>query len=524
MSSVTRLGMSHMPIKGKVIAMNMVAAGVALLLAGLAFGVYEFYAYRQSVTREMTTLAQILSETSGPALAFDDRKAADETLGGLRHESRIVAGCLFDRAGVSFARYLAPGGICPLLTSVPDGASFQDSYLYLRQPIVLAGETLGTVVLKNDLTEMYRRLERYAGIVLVVLLASSLAALAISSVLQKLISEPLLALAQVASSVSAQEDYSLRAVKRGDDEIGLLVDRFNEMLTQIQDRDRALQQAQDELEDRVEQRTHELQAEVQERRRIEDNLRAAKQAAEQSNRAKSAFLANMSHELRTPLNAIIGYSEMLEEDAQAAGDGAAAKDLQRIRSSGKHLLALIQDILDLSKIEAGKMTLHIEQVPLSALVREARETAEPLARKNRNRLEIHYEERGETMLADPVKFRQSLFNLLSNACKFTENGVITLEVERQQQEVLWHVRDTGIGIDAEQQHRLFQSFSQVDSSATRKYGGTGLGLAISQRLCQLMGGEITLASAPGAGSTFTIRMPLETAAPQNSQDEVLTCP
>ena len=505
-------GLEQLPIKSKVIAMNMVTAGVALLLACGAFGLYEFYAFRQSASREMSTLALMLSDASGPALAFDDRKSASETLAILRHESRIVAACVFDRKGAVFAQYLTPGEACPTPARLPEGASFQGAYLGLRQPVTLAGESVGTVVLKNDLKEMYARLERYAGIALVVLLAASLAALAISSFLQKLISEPLLALAAVAGSVSARNDFSLRAVKRGDDEIGELVDRFNEMLAQIQDRDHALQQAQDELEGRVEQRTHELQAEVRERRRIEENLRAAKQAAEQSNQAKSAFLANMSHELRTPLNAIIGYSEMLEEDAQASGDAATATDLRRIRSSGRHLLALIQDVLDLSKIEAGKMTLHIESVPVSALVTEARETAEPLARKNRNRFEIRYEDRGDTIMADPVKFRQSLFNLLSNACKFTENGTVTLEVERQRDQLLWHVRDTGIGIAPEQQHRLFQSFSQVDSSATRKYGGTGLGLSISQRLCQMMDGEITVHSAPGQGSTFTIRMPLSREA------------
>ena len=521
---MSRPAFRHLPIKSKVIAMNMVTAGVALLLACGAFALYEVYAYRQSVTREMTTLAQMLADSSGPALAFDDRKAASETLGVLRHESRIVAACLLTRSGSVFARYLSPGEQCPAPASVAEGASFEAAHLVLRLPIVMAGEKVGTVILKNDLKEMYRRLERYAGIALVVLLAASLAALAISTVLQKLISEPLLALAQVAGSVSARQDYSVRAVKSSEDEIGLLVDRFNEMLAQIQDRDRALGQAQDELEDRVEQRTHELQAEVQERRRIEENLRAAKQAAEQSNRAKSAFLANMSHELRTPLNAIIGYSEMLEEDAQSTGDVSAATDLRRIRSSGKHLLALIQDILDLSKIEAGKMTLHLERVPVSLLVTEARETAEPLARKNRNRLEIRYEDRGDVILADPVKFRQSLFNLLSNACKFTEDGVVTLEVQREADQVYWHVRDTGIGIDAEQQHRLFQSFSQVDSSATRKYGGTGLGLAISQRLCQMMDGEISLESAPGQGSTFTIRIPRDgLREPAPDRREVPAC-
>jgi len=501
--------LGHLPIKGKVIVMNMVTAGVALLLACAAFGVHEYYAYRENLVREMTTLAQMVADASGAAMAFDDRKAAEETLGQLRREARLRVACIHNSSGALFARYRPSGAACPLVAHTT-GHAFTLADLTLRQPVWLDGERIGTVTFQADLAEMYARLERYAGIVLVVLVAASLIALLISSSLQKLISEPVLALASVAGEVSQRSDFSLRAVKRAEDEIGVLVDRFNEMLAQIQDRDRALQQAQDELEARVEQRTHELQGEIQERRRVEESLRAAKLAAEESNKAKSTFLANMSHELRTPLNAIIGYSEMLQEDAEAAGDGTAAHDLRRIRNSGQHLLTLIQDILDLSKIEAGRMVIQLEPVPVEALLQEARETAEPLARKNRNRLEVKSRAgEGEVIRADLVKFRQSLFNLLSNACKFTEDGTVTLEVESQGRDVLWHVRDTGIGIDQGQQNKLFQSFSQVDGSATRRYGGTGLGLAISQRLCRLMGGEISVESAPGEGSTFTIRIPRE---------------
>lgn len=242
----------------------------------------------------------------------------------------------------------------------------------------------------------------------------------------------------------------------------------------------------------------------------------ARDAAESANRTKSAFLANMSHELRTPMNAIIGYSEMLIEDSEDDGNEAAVADLQKIRSAGKHLLALINDVLDLSKIEAGKMTLYLEDFSLEQMLEEVVSTVQPLLDKNQNKLELRKSPDLGTMRADLTKVRQTLFNLLSNASKFTEKGTITLSAESfTQVGTPWiriGVRDTGIGMTAEQMGRLFQAFTQADDSTTRKYGGTGLGLVISRKFCQMMGGDIFVESEAGKGSTFSVELPLQVSA------------
>jgi signal transduction histidine kinase/DNA-binding response OmpR family regulator len=242
-------------------------------------------------------------------------------------------------------------------------------------------------------------------------------------------------------------------------------------------------------------------------REIEDKGRQL----EEADRHKSEFLANMSHELRTPLNAIIGYSEMLQEDAVDLGAEQFTDDLRKINAAGKHLLELINAVLDLSKIEAGQMELYLESFDVAGLARDIAAVIQPLAAKNANRLEVRCPDAIGPMHADLTKVRQALFNLLSNACKFTERGSVSLTVTREamdgQDWMTFDVSDTGIGMTPEQLDRLFEAFTQADAATTRRYGGTGLGLALSRRLCRMMGGDVTAQSESGRGSTFTIRLP-----------------
>ena len=313
----------------------------------------------------------------------------------------------------------------------------------------------------------------------------------ISYLLRKLVSLPLQGLRTAADQIGAG-DFTVPINVASRDEIGDLGQAFRSM-------------------------GHSLSISTQELETKSDQLSEAVQLAENASRAKSAFLANMSHELRTPLNAIIGYSEMMLEDAQDEGAEERISDLQKVRGSGRHLLGLINDVLDISKIEAGKLELNINPVDLSKILADVESTAAPLMEANGNRFKIIASEAIGSIESDDQRLRQILLNLLSNAAKFTEAGKIELSVERNGDGwVRFAVRDTGIGMNAEQVKRLFEPFVQADDSITQRYGGTGLGLSISLRFVEMMGGRITIESEPGVGSCFTVSIPdIATATPSD---------
>jgi len=312
------------------------------------------------------------------------------------------------------------------------------------------------------------------------------------------ISQPVEDLTDIARAVEAGEEICLNdgvfeRMGRRHDELGHLARTFSRMIAAVSERDEQLENQNAHLDQLVAERTTELEV--------------TRDRAEEANRTKSAFLANMSHELRTPMNAIIGYSEMLIEEAEELSPEEMIGDLKKIHGAGKHLLGLINDVLDISKIEAGKMTIFMETFDLATVVREVGSTVAPLLAPNENTLEIDCPDDIGPLHADLTKLRQTLFNLLSNAAKFTHHGKITLRVRRANKRITFSVSDTGIGMKPEQMEKLFKAFTQADASTSRKYGGTGLGLAISKRFCGMMGGDLTAESTFGEGSTFTAWLP-----------------
>jgi signal transduction histidine kinase/DNA-binding NarL/FixJ family response regulator len=500
----------ELSIKRKLILMTMLTSSIALLLSSASFLIYDLISFRNLLTHDLATQAQIIGYNSAAAMAFKDEPAATATLSALTAKGDIVSAALYSPNGQLFAHYFRDKKTLPsVVPACSEGKPyrFEGQYLEVCHDVALNGDRVGTLILQSDMRQWSMRARRYATICLVFALVSVFLAFLVSSKLQKVISGPIMHLEDTMKIVSANKNYEVRAVKSYSDEIGSLIDGFNAMLSDIQQRDGALRGANDELQTR----TLELEEEVSQRKQAQEELLKAKHVAEEASRAKSIFLANMSHELRTPLNAIIGYSEMLEEEARETQDPDHIGDLQKIQFAGKHLLSLINDVLDLSKIEAGKMPLHLESIEIRLMVDEIITTLRPAIEKNKNTLRVRMADEITTMRADVTKVRQILFNLLSNACKFTDHGTIGLDVDRKLEDgqdwIRFQVSDTGIGIAPKQRDNLFKEFAQADTSIARKYGGTGLGLAISYKFVQLMKGRIGVQSELGKGATFTAELP-----------------
>jgi signal transduction histidine kinase/CheY-like chemotaxis protein len=507
--------LQNLSIKRKLTLITMLTSSAALVLSALSFLIYDLVSFRHLLIQDLMTQAEIIGYNSAGAMEFKDVPAATATLAALTAKEDIVTAVLYGRDNKAFAHYSRASKNTPTLLppqSQGNGYRFEGGYLQVFHDVTLNGERLGTLLLQSDMRQWSVRAKRYGGILCIFVLISGLFAWFVSSKLQRLISRPILHLEDTMRMVSANRNYEVRATKSYGDEIGKLIDGFNTMLSEIQQRDTALRGANDELKSR----TGELEKEILYRKQTQEELLKAKHVAEEASRAKSTFLANMSHELRTPLNAIIGYSEMLEEETRESGKSDSVQDLRKIQSAGKHLLSLINDVLDLSKIEAGKMGLHLENFEVAPLIDEMTTTLQPAAAKNGNTIHVHVANSLGGMRADVTKVRQILFNLLSNACKFTDHGTISVDVDQTKVEgrdwVRFRVSDTGIGITAKQKENLFHEFSQADASIARKYGGTGLGLAITYRFVQLMKGRISVESEPGKGATFTVHLPAQVVA------------
>lgn len=590
-------------IKTKLTLIIMATSSVAVLLACGIYAGYDQLRLRDDMKRDLTVLAEVIGNRSTVALQFDDRPVAEETLAALRAKKNIVAASIHKADGKVFATYQRPNRqiIFSDLNKDAIHSAFEGEFLNIYTPIVADGERIGTVYLKSDLAEINERLRMLAQSFIVIVGISLVAALALSARLQRLLSVPIKHLIDTARAISRDKDYRIRAQKFGEDELGILVTAFNDMLQEIQSREAALRQSEskyrsiyenasdgifqtapggrlltanpamarifgydsvadlianfDEIrhhgylnEEDVTRLRNAFQqqnqikdfeapmrkkngdtlyisisarsvrdengellhyegsvVDITERKEREKTLRDLYEA-EQASKAKSEFLANVSHEIRTPMNIIMGMTHLA---LQTHLSPKQKNYVEKIDAASKGLLGIINDILDFSKIEAGKVVFEAIDFELDEVMDRLSDLA--LIKTRDKGLELLFDIEPDVpraLIGDPLRLGQVLTNLVNNAIKFTDKGEVRVSVRRQREDdegvqLCFSVSDTGIGLSPEECKRLFNAFTQADSSTTRKYGGTGLGLTISKRLVEMMGGSIGVDSEPGKGSTFS---------------------
>ncbi|WP_229507967.1 ATP-binding protein [Massilia sp. Dwa41.01b] len=488
----------------KLTSMSLLSTGTALLFVFIAFACASVVNGRKDERVALASLAAVVAANSADTLVFNDRNLARTLLASLAAKEEISFAALYDSHGRLFADYVAPAHgtakTAPTLAIADEaelveanlhGARLVSTRMRLYRQVANDRARVGVIVIEADLLPMWRDILRSVGVLGAAMCAALLVSLVLARRFTRSITDPVRKLIGAAQKVSESQNYTLRVAHGRSDELGTLIDSFNDMLSQIEGRGAALTHHRDELERQVSVRTEQLER--------------AKNAAEAASRAKSAFLATMSHEIRTPMNGVLGMTEMLL--------GTELTDTQRnytrlVKRSGEHLLVIINDILDFSKIEAGKLTIEYINFNLWDLLEDIHTVYTPQAQAKGIALDFDIaNDIPVAICGDPNRLRQIMANLLGNAIKFTEEGRIEARVrvasEDSQAVVLrFEVIDTGIGISHEARSRLFEAFSQADDSTTRKFGGTGLGLAISRQLVELMGGAIGVDNGTTRGSVF----------------------
>ncbi len=467
-------------IKRKLTLITMLTSSVTLMLAGATYVTYDLVTFRRTMARDLSTMAEIIGANSAAALEFDNQDDATKLLSSLKLKRSILSASLYQKDGKLFAKYERGGS-----NARPSGGNggllgWGEGFLEVAPPIIFDGKRIGTLSIRSDLSDFYSRLERYGTIGAFVMLVSLVVGFLLASRLQRAISRPILHLAQTARVISDKKDFAVRATEYNKDEVGQLIDDFNEMLAQIQKRDAALIEKGNQLEI--------------------------------LSRHKSQFLANMSHELRTPMNAILGYTELIQDSIYGAVPEPIQDVLGRIDKSGRHLLGLINDVLDLSKIEAGHLMLSLSDGSMKEIVYTVVSSMESLATEKGLALTVALSPDLPTGRFDQRRITQVLLNLVGNAIKFTDVGKVHLSLTVSDGAFNVSVSDTGLGISPADQGRIFEEFQQADTSSSRPKGGTGLGLTIAKRIIEMHGGSMWVESILGSGATFLFTLPVRAEA------------
>jgi signal transduction histidine kinase/DNA-binding response OmpR family regulator/HPt (histidine-containing phosphotransfer) domain-containing protein len=526
-----------MSLKGKFFFILVLTSALSLLFACSVLVFNDLWQIRESLVDGLAEQAGLIGENSSAALVFHDEDAAQEILSAFRHQSNILQAVLFTTKGNILSQYQpgAPPDFVKSFEKVIYKLSWQSIEIYRK--IYLNNEHVGTIYLLSNLHPVYQRFHDLLLITIVAMFLSCLLALVITARLQKSILDPLVHLTSLSTRISQSQDYSLRAPTKAPDEIGTLIDGFNSMLQEIQDREQELEQHRTQLAQRIAERTTELsdtnarlQNEIADRERIRQEisdmavnlqkknheLAVSRDAALQAARAKADFLATMSHEIRTPMNGVIGMTGLLLETSLTTKQRSMANT---VSTSAEALLDILNDILDFSKMEAGKLELESIEFNLSSTLEDTLDLmAERASQKQVELTGLVFPDVPTRLKGDPGRIRQILLNLIGNAIKFTNQGEVSVQVlfmgaSESQVEIRFHVWDTGIGIAPEAKGKLFDSFTQAASSTTRKYGGTGLGLTICKQLVERMDGTIGVESRQGEWSLFWFSVKLDIASP-----------